>query len=67
MIVSNLNENAFDGRMIDLNVKEIDAVAGGGFWVAAGILVGGAAVSAVVGEAAVGFVNGLIKGFQDDE
>lgn len=65
--MTTMNNNAFGAQMIELNVSEIEEVAGGPFWVPVLIAVGAAAGTAVVGEAAVGFVDGLIKGFQDDE
>lgn len=51
----------------ELSFDELDGVAGGPaplVWLA---WVGGAAAAGVVGTAAVGFVDGMIKGFQDNE
>lgn len=51
----------------ELNSGEVDKVGGGLFFVPALVFVGKAAAAGVVGLAAAGFVDGMIKGFQDDE
>lgn len=66
MSYMNNDDSAPAGGIQELNFNEVDSVSGGPLPLIV-VAAAAAAGTAIVGTAAVGFVDGLIEGFQDDE